>query len=277
MPGRPSYGGVVLRGDELLVITPAGKPVTGAAEGRDGGRRDARAGRRRARCARRRASRSTVARAARRRLATPTGAAAGGCARPSTSSSASSSTGSTADHDHEVDDARWIPLEQAPRGAQLPGRAGADRARAVQDAPSRPLVCRRRAGPQLLLHGLRRPDEARSQDRDDPARRQAAQVPQEPGRARHRRLPVLAAREALPRGDRQRRGQAGQGPLPARHRARQPRVPPYGGARALPQADLRPRGRRWRTRSRSCASRRSSRTRRTSRTACAASAAPRTS
>ena len=29
--------------------------------------------------------------------------------------------GSTADHDHEVDDARWIALDERPRGALYPG------------------------------------------------------------------------------------------------------------------------------------------------------------
>ena len=41
-------------------------------------------------------------------------------------------SGSTADHDHEVDEARWIPLREARSGAHLRGRAGADRARALQ-------------------------------------------------------------------------------------------------------------------------------------------------
>ena len=114
------------------------------------------------------------------------------------------------------------------------------------------------------------------QDGHDPARRQAPQVPQEPGRARHRRLPVLTAREAVPRRDRQRRGQARQGALAARHRARQPRVPPHRGARPLPASRSTGARSRSRTRSPSCASRRSSRTRPTCRTACAASAALRT-
>ena len=104
------------------------------------------------------------------------------------------------------------PARGGPDRAHLPRRAGDDRARAVQ-ARRRPLGCEPHAGPQLLLDGLRRPDEARPQDRHDPARRQAPQVPQEPGRPGHRRLPVLAAREALPRGHRQRRGQADQGAL----------------------------------------------------------------
>ena len=52
----------------------------------------------------------------------------------------------------------------------------------------------RDAGPELLLDDLRRRAQARPQDGDDPARRQVGQVPQEPGRAGHDRLPVLAAR-----------------------------------------------------------------------------------
>ncbi len=32
-------------------------------------------------------------------------------------------SGSTDDHDHEVDDARWMPLEEALTDAHLPGRA----------------------------------------------------------------------------------------------------------------------------------------------------------
>ena len=54
--------------------------------------------------------------------------------------------GSTADHDHEVDDARWIALTSAASAAQLPGRAGPDRTPAVQDgAPGASLPLR--AGP----------------------------------------------------------------------------------------------------------------------------------
>ena len=48
-------------------------------------------------------------------------------------------SGSTDDHDHEVEEARWIPLAEARDGAELPGRAGADRARIVQVRP-RPLA-----------------------------------------------------------------------------------------------------------------------------------------
>ena len=59
-------------------------------------------------------------------------------------------------------------------------------------------------------------------------------------------------------GHRPGRGDEGRRPLPARHQARQPRVSPPRGADPLPRADLRARGLAWRTRSRSCASRRSS-------------------
>ena len=49
--------------------------------------------------------------------------------------------GSTDDHDHEVDDARWIPLASARDELVVPRRTGPDRALAVQDA-LRSLVCR---------------------------------------------------------------------------------------------------------------------------------------
>ncbi len=69
----------------------------------------------------------------------------------------------------------------------------------------------RTARPQLLLAGVHRPAEARPEDRDDPARRQVAQVPVGPGRVDHRRLPALPPREDLRRRDRRGRGEAGQG------------------------------------------------------------------
>ena len=229
------------------MITPAGKRRDRAAEGRDGGGRDAASRPRRARCARRRASRPTVReplgdvrytyRRGGRRVRKTVHFYL--CEYVSGSTERPRSRG------------RRRPLDRRSRARATALSYPGERAlieRVLSKIAVRSLVCPRRAGPQLLLHGLRRPDEARPQDRDHPAGRQAAQVPQEPGRAGHRRLPVLAAREAVPRGDRQRRGQAGQGPLTARHRARQPRVPPHGGARALPRADLRARGRRSRTR-----------------------------
>ena len=51
---------------------------------------------------------------------------------------------------------------------------------------------RRPLRPQLLLGDLRRPAQARPQDRDDPARRQVAQVQARPGRLGHGRLPPPA-------------------------------------------------------------------------------------
>ena len=48
--------------------------------------------------------------------------------------------GSTEDHDHEVDEARWIATRRSARGAHVSGRAGADRQAAVQDG-LRSLVC----------------------------------------------------------------------------------------------------------------------------------------
>ena len=118
-------------------------------------------------------------------------------------------SGDLADHDHEVEEARWMPLEEAARGADLHGRArdgGARRSSRTVARTGRP--ARSRAGAQLLLDGLRRPAQARAQDRDDPPRRQVAQVPQEPGGAGHDRLPALAAREDLRGGHRPGRGQA---------------------------------------------------------------------
>ena len=50
-------------------------------------------------------------------------------------------SGSVEDHDHEVEEARWIPLEEAPRAARLQGRAGDGRCRAVTGG-ARPLGCR---------------------------------------------------------------------------------------------------------------------------------------
>jgi 8-oxo-dGTP pyrophosphatase MutT (NUDIX family) len=114
-----SYGGVVLRGDELLVITPAGKRVTGLPKG------GMEAG-------------ETPEQVAAREVREETGIEAtvleplgdvrytyrrGGrrvrktvhfflCAYV---------RGSTADHDHEVDNARWIALSTAREALSYPG------------------------------------------------------------------------------------------------------------------------------------------------------------
>ena len=45
-------------------------------------------------------------------------------------------SGEADDHDHEVEDARWMPLEEAARCADLHGRARHGRARAVAARPS---------------------------------------------------------------------------------------------------------------------------------------------
>ena len=117
---RPT-GASSCAGDEVLVDRPArAAPRARAAQGRDERRRDAAADRR-ARGARgdgrhRHASASGSARST-----TRTAAAAGRSPRPSTSTSATSRTGDTADHDHEVDDARWMPLAEARRRLSYPG------------------------------------------------------------------------------------------------------------------------------------------------------------
>jgi 8-oxo-dGTP pyrophosphatase MutT (NUDIX family) len=113
-----SYGGVALRGSDVLVITPAGKRVTALPKGgRDGGE----------------SGKETAAREVREetgitvKVREPLGDVRywyrrGGrrvfktvhfylCDYVS---------GSTADHDHEVDEARWIPLEEARTALSYP-------------------------------------------------------------------------------------------------------------------------------------------------------------
>src|SRR3954453_16058963 len=114
-----SYGGVVLRGDDLLVITPTGKRVTGLPKG------GMEAGE------------------------TPERAAAGGVREGAGGGATGVGPlgdvrytyrgggrrvrktvhfflceyvgGSTADHDHEVDNARWIALTSAREALSYPG------------------------------------------------------------------------------------------------------------------------------------------------------------
>ena len=114
-----SYGGVVLRGDELLVITPAGKRVTGLPKG----------GRNRG---------ETPEEAATREVREETGITArvreplgdvrywyrrGGHRVFKTVHFflCDFVDGSTADHDHEVEEARWIPLADARTALSYPG------------------------------------------------------------------------------------------------------------------------------------------------------------
>jgi 8-oxo-dGTP pyrophosphatase MutT (NUDIX family) len=108
-----SYGGVVVRGEDVLVITPAGKRVTGLPKGGpDRG--------------------ETPEQTAVREVREETGITAtvreplgdvrywyrrGGRRVHKTVHFflCDFVAGSTTDHDHEVDEARWVPLTEAPR------------------------------------------------------------------------------------------------------------------------------------------------------------------
>ena len=123
-----SYGGVVVRGREVIVIVPRGAAACSAAEGRPERRREP-GGDRRARGAR--GDRRHGGR--RDRLgdvATPTGAAGGGSTRPSTSTSASTCRATPpTTTTRSTTPAGCRSRRRAP--AQLSGRARDDRARAV--------------------------------------------------------------------------------------------------------------------------------------------------
>jgi mutator protein MutT len=114
-----SYGGVVVRGDEVLVITPAGRRVTGLPKG------GLEAG-------------ETPEQAAAREVREETGIVAtvreplgdvrytyrrdGRRVRKTVHYFLCDYVeGSTDDHDHEVDEARWIAIRGAPAQLTFPG------------------------------------------------------------------------------------------------------------------------------------------------------------
>jgi 8-oxo-dGTP pyrophosphatase MutT (NUDIX family) len=113
-----SFGGVAVRGDEVLVITPAGRrritalPKGGPVEGETGEETAVREVREETgvtvRALERLGDVGYVYRRDGRRIRKVVHL----CTFVS---------GSTADHDHEVDDARWIPLEQALTALTYPG------------------------------------------------------------------------------------------------------------------------------------------------------------
>ena len=115
-----SFGGVAVRGDEVLVITPAGRrrvtalPKGGPVEGETGEETAVREVREETgvtvRALERLGDVGYVYRRDGRRIRKVVHYYL--CTFVS---------GSTADHDHEVDDARWIPLEQALTALTYPG------------------------------------------------------------------------------------------------------------------------------------------------------------
>jgi 8-oxo-dGTP pyrophosphatase MutT (NUDIX family) len=126
-----SYGGVVVRGDDVMVIVPRGRSrvLSLPKGGRDPG--------------------ETPEQAAAREVREETGITArvreplghvdyvyrrGGnrIAKTVHFYLCEFEAGDTADHDHEVDDARWMPLAQARRRLSYPGeRAMIDRALSI--------------------------------------------------------------------------------------------------------------------------------------------------
>jgi 8-oxo-dGTP pyrophosphatase MutT (NUDIX family) len=126
-----SYGGVVIRGDEVLVITPAGKrrvtglPKGGADPGESGEQTAAREVR----------EETGITATVRDRLGQVDYTYRRGGRRVAKTVHfylCLFEAGSTADHDHEVDDARWMPLGEARRRLSYPGeRAMIERALSI--------------------------------------------------------------------------------------------------------------------------------------------------
>jgi 8-oxo-dGTP pyrophosphatase MutT (NUDIX family) len=121
-----SYGGVVVRGDELLVITPAGKKVTGLPKG------GMEAGETPEQVAAREVREETgVVAAVREPLGDVRYTYRRGGRRVRKTVHfflCDYVEGSTEDHDHEVDEARWIAISGARDALTYPGeRALIDR------------------------------------------------------------------------------------------------------------------------------------------------------
>ena len=194
-----SYGGVVVRGEEVIVIVPRGRQARArAAEGRPEPRRDAAAGGGPRGAARRRASTAEVR---------------DGSARSATCYQRDGrridkvvhfflcvyEAGDTADHDHEVEEARWMPLREARRRLsyrgerEMVGRALSALATKVPPA-CRSSTSTRRSSRTSSSAAARPRRSASATSRTSTARTRL--------RARDDRLPALAARADLPGRDR---------------------------------------------------------------------------
>ena len=115
-----SYGGVVVRGDEVLVITPAGRPhvATLPKGGPQGGERPEATASREVR-----EETGVDARIVERLGDVNYRYRRGGVRVFKTVGFflCDYVSGDTADHDHEVDEARWMPLERARTELTYPG------------------------------------------------------------------------------------------------------------------------------------------------------------
>jgi 8-oxo-dGTP pyrophosphatase MutT (NUDIX family) len=126
-----SFGGVVLRGDDVLVITPAGRSRISTLP--KGGPRDGEAPE--ATAVREVREEGGVEARVRERLGDVNYRYRRGGVRVFKTVGfflCDYVSGETSDHDHEVDDARWMPLDEARRRLSYPGeRAMIDRALSI--------------------------------------------------------------------------------------------------------------------------------------------------